>query len=140
MKAPIESPLTLKEVAEHFAQWRKHKKNGERIPEYLWSEALGLLGTYGVSQVTRTLRLGGSELNKRRKMIEARQHRQGPGGETAFVEIDPVVMNQTPESQASAVWMELERPDGLRLRIRPSGGVDLLALVEHFMGARACCS
>ncbi len=140
MKAPIESPLTLEEVAAHFAQWRKHKENGERIPEHLWSEALGLLGTYGVSQVTRTLRLGGSDLNKRRKMIETRQHRQGPGGETAFVEIDPVVLDQTPGPEASAVWMELERPDGLRLRIRPSGGVDLLKLVERFMGARACCS
>jgi len=135
MKAPIESPLTLEEVATHFAQWRKHKKNGERIPEHLWSEALGLLGTYGVSQVTRTLRLGGSDLNKRRKMIEASQHRQTRGGETVFVEIDPVVLDQTPGQEASAVWMELERPDGLRLRIRPSGGVDLLALVERFMGA-----
>jgi len=133
-------PLTLEEVAEHFAQWRKHKKNGERIPEHLWSEALGLLGAYGVSQVTRTLRLGGSDLNKRRKMIDTGQHRQGPEGETAFVEIDPVVPDQTPGPQASAVWMELERPDGLRLRIRPSGGVDLLRLLERFMGAKACCS
>ena len=66
MKAPIESPLTLEEVAEHFAQWRRRKKKGERIPEPLWSEALGLVGTYGVSQVTRTLRLSGTDLNKRR--------------------------------------------------------------------------
>jgi hypothetical protein len=130
MKAPIESPLTLEEVAEHFAQWRKRKKNGERIPEHLWNEALGLLGTYGVSQVTRTLRLSGTDLNKRRGPIGA-----GPGGKTAFVEIDPAVMDQTPEPEASAVWMELERPDGLRLRIRPSGSADMLALVERFMGA-----
>jgi len=26
MKAPIESPLTLQEVAEHFEQWRRNKK------------------------------------------------------------------------------------------------------------------
>ncbi len=58
----------------------------------------------------------------------------------ALVEIDPVIMDPAPERQASAVWMELERPDGLRLRIRPSGGMDLLRLVEHFMGTRACCS
>jgi len=29
--------------------------------------------------------------------------------------------------------MELERPDGLRLRIQPTPGADLLALVERFM-------
>ncbi len=135
MKAPIESPLTLEEVAEHFAQWRRRKQKGDRIPEPLWSEALGLLGTYGVSQVTRTLRLSGTDLNKRRGQIGAGKRRQCPGGETAFVEIDPMVMDQVPGPEARAVWMELERPDGLRLRIRPTGGTDMLALVERFMGA-----
>lgn len=134
MKAPIESPLTLEEVAEHFAQWRRRKQKGDRIPEPLWSEAIGLLGTYGVSQVTRTLRLSGTDLNKRRGQIGAGQRRQGAGGETAFVEIDPLVMDQAPGPEASAVWMELERPDGLRLRIRPTGGAEMLALVERFMG------
>ena len=134
MKAPIESPLTLEEVAEHFAQWRRRKQKGDRIPEPLWSEALGLLGTYGVSQVTRTLRLSGTDLNKHRGQIGAGQRRQGAGGETAFVEIDPLVMDQASGPEASAVWMELERPDGLRLRIRPTGGAEMLALVERFMG------
>ena len=69
MKAPIESPLTLEAVAEHFEQWRSNKKKGERIPEQLWSEAIDLVGTYGVSQVTRTLRLGGADLNKRRGIV-----------------------------------------------------------------------
>ena len=134
MKAPIEAPLTLEEVAEHFAQWRRRKQKGDRIPEPLWSEALGLLGTYGVSQVTRTLRLSGTDLNKRRGQIGAGQRRQEAGRETAFVEIDPLVMDQAPGPEASAVWMELERPDGLRLRIRPTAGTDLLALIERFMG------
>jgi hypothetical protein len=134
MKAPIESPLTLEEVAEHFAQWRRRKQKGDRIPEPLWSEALGLLGTYGVSQVTRTLRLSGTDLNKRRGQIGAGQRRQEAGEETVFVEIAPLVMDQVPGPEASAVWMELERPDGLRLRIRPTGGAEMLALVERFMG------
>jgi len=135
MNAPIESTLTLEEVAAHFEQWRKRKKNGERIPEPLWNEAVSLVDIYGVSQVTRTLRLGGSDLNKRRGMVEASQRRQGPSGKTAFVEIDPVVMDQALAAQASTAWMELERPDGLRLRIRPTGGADMLALIDRFMGA-----
>ena len=104
----------LPTVAEHFAQWRRRKQKGDRIPEPLWSEALGLLGTYGVSQVTRTLRLSGTDLNKRRGQIGAGQRRQGAGGETAFVEIDPLVMDQASGPEASAVWMQLERPDGDR--------------------------
>ncbi len=135
MKAPIESPLTLEEVAEHFEQWRRSKKKGKRIPEHLWSEAIGLVDTYGVSQVTRTLRLSGTDLNKRRGIAATDQRRQGPVGETAFVEVDRVLVGQAPGPEATAVWMELERPDGLRLRIQPSGGADMLALVDRFMGA-----
>jgi len=135
MNARIESTLTLEEVAEHFEQWRKRKKNGERIPEPLWNEAIALVSRYGVSQVTRTLRLSGTDLNKRRGQIAGGKRRQGAGGETAFVEIDPLVMDQAPGPEASAVWMELERPDGLRLRIRPSGDADMLALIDRFLGA-----
>ncbi len=135
MKAPIESPLTLEAVAEHFEQWRKNKKKGERIPEPLWSEAVDLVGRYGVSQVTRILRLSGRDFNKRRGIVGAGQRRQGQGEKTAFVEIAPAVVDRTAGPQATATaWMELERPDGLRLRIRPTGGAHMLALIDHFMG------
>jgi hypothetical protein len=39
---------------------------------------------------------------------------------------------QGPES--TAAWMELERPDGLRLRIHPTQSADMLVLIERFMG------
>jgi len=52
-----EPTLTLEEVAKHFAHRRRNKKNGERIPEEFWNEAIGLLQTYGISRVSRTLRL-----------------------------------------------------------------------------------
>jgi hypothetical protein len=140
MNARIEPTVTLEEVAKHIEQWRSGKNKGERIPEQLWSEALGLLSTYGISRVSRTLRLSYTELNKRRGSIEAGQHRQDADGETGFVEIDRSLVDQALRPDATAVWMELERPDGLRLRIRPTRGVDMLALVERFMGARPCCS
>ncbi len=134
MNARIESTLTLEEAAEHFEQWRKSKKKGERIPEQLWSEAIALVGTYGVSQVTRTLRLSGTDLNKRRGIIGTGKRRAGTGGKTAFVEVDPGLVDQALGPQASAAWMELERPDGLRLRIGPTGGADLLAVLDRFVG------
>jgi hypothetical protein len=134
MNASIDPSWTLDEVAEHIEQWRSHKKNGERIPQQLWNEALALVSTYGLSRVSRTLRLSYPELNKRLKIIEAEQRRQAPSAETAFVEIDRALVDQAPEPGAGAVWMELERPDGLRLRIQPTHGVDMLALVDRFMG------
>jgi hypothetical protein len=134
MNAGIDPTWTLDEVADHIEQWRSHKKNGERIPQQLWNEALALVSTYGLSRVSRTLRLSCPELNKRLKIIEADQRRQAPSTETAFVEIDRALVDQAAEPAGGAVWMELQRPDGLRLRIRPIHGVDLLALVDRFMG------
>jgi len=135
MNASMETSLTLQEVAEHFEQWRRGKQKGERIPEQLWQEAVSLVDTYGVSQVARTLRLGGRDLNKRRGISTAGQHRHGPRDKTTFVEIDPVAGSQAPGPKGSALWMELERPDGLRLRIQPTHGGDMLALVERFLEA-----
>ncbi len=136
MKAPIESPLTLETAAEHFAQWRRNKKKGERIPEKLWSEAIDLVDTYGVSQVTRTLRLSGTDLNKRRGIVDTGQRRLSQKTTAAFVEIEPAVVQRAAGPSASAAaWMELERPDGFRLRIRPTDGADMLALMDRFLGA-----
>ena len=135
MKAPIESTLTLEAVAQHFKQWRSVKKKGQRIPEHLWNEAVGLVGTYGVSQITRTLRLSGRDLNKRRGIIRTGRRRRGADGGRAFVELDRSLVGQVVGPDVSALWMELERPDGLRLRIQPTAGADLLALVERFMRA-----
>ena len=140
MKARTESPLTLEAVAEHFEQWRSHKKKGERIPEHLWREATNLLDTYPISQVTRTLRLSGSDVNKRRGITHATRRQKGmaakatqPG--TAFVEVDPNEVARTSALSTRHTWLELHRPDGLRLRIHPGDGGELLALVDRFMGA-----
>ena len=135
MRAPMESTLTLEEVAKHFKQWRSVKKKGERIPEPLWNEAVGLVGSYAVSQVTRTLRLSGTDLNKRRGIVQTSRYRRGPDGGTAFVEVDPTLVGQALGADTSALCLELERPDRLRLRIPPTQGADLLALVERFMRA-----
>lgn len=133
MKTSITSRLTLESVAERFAQWRKNKSKGERIPEQLWYEAIGLLDAYRISDVTRTLRLSGTDLNKRRQLIEARTSSESLCVEPAFVEVDPQVVHQTLGSQGPTGWMELARPDGLRLRIQPSGNAELLAVVNRFM-------
>lgn len=139
MKAPIESTLTLEAVAEHFAQWRSRKKKGEPIPKELWREAIELLGHYGISQVTRTLRLSGSDLNKRRGISGGGRRRKGTKVKdkhagAAFAEIDRQAVAQASGLNATAAWLELHRPDGLRLRIHPSEGSELLALVDRFMG------
>ena len=101
MNARIESTLTLEEVAEHFERWRRNKKRGDRIPQPLWDEAIGLVETHGVSRVTRTLRLSATDLNKRRGIVGTRQRRQAPVAEEAFVEIKHESAPKTPFLQPS---------------------------------------
>lgn len=140
MNARIESTLTLEEVAEHFARWRRSKRKGDRIPEKLWREAAALVSSYGVSRVARRLRLSGTDLNKRRRMTEAVRNEEASDGATPFVEIEPVVVDQAVRPESVALWLELERADGMRLRLGGAQGADLLGLVARFMETRSCCS
>ena len=96
MKTPIESTLTLETVSEHFAQWRSRKKQGERTPEFLWREAIELLDHCGISQVTRVLRLSGSDFNKRRRITGSTRRRK---------------VTQTKKTSTATDFAELDRLD-----------------------------
>ena len=133
--ATLASPtFTLEEVAAHFEDWRRQKRKGERIPEQLWSEAIALVEAYGLSQVTRRLRLSGRDLNKRRGLPGSGRRRARPVVAPAtFVELTPEVVMQAQRRQSTAGCLELIRPDGLRLRIEPGDGIEPRAVLEHFM-------
>ena len=125
---------TLEEVAGHFEHWRRDKKKGERIPDQLWSEAIALIEDYGLSQVTRRLRLSGRDLNKRRGLPGSGRRRARPVEAPAtFVELAPEVVVQAQRRQSTAGCLELIRPDGLRLRIEPGDGIEPRAVLERFM-------
>ncbi len=58
------SPLEL--VKYRFEQWRERKMNlRERIPEELWSAAIGLVNRYSVNQISLALRLNYNDVKKR---------------------------------------------------------------------------
>jgi hypothetical protein len=125
---------TLEEVAGHFEHWRRDKKKGERIPDQLWSEAIALIEDYGLSQVTRRLRLSGRDLNKRRGMPgSGRRRARRAEAPATFVELTPEVVVQAQRRQSTPGCLELIRPDGLRLRIEPGEGIDAGAVLENFM-------
>ena len=127
--------LILEEVAEHFAQWRSHKKKGDRIPEPLWCEAIELLCDYPITRVVRTLRLSATDLKKRQLELSDTKSLQETGSALGFVEVDSSLIGQALSSVATPVVIELHRPDGLRLRVESASGADVLALAERFMGS-----
>jgi len=55
----------LTQAAAALARWREHAPVGARIPEALWSQAVALAATHGLSQVAVTLRLDYTRLKRR---------------------------------------------------------------------------
>ena len=121
MKARIDPTLTLEDVVKHIEQWRRSKKKGESgyrssygAKHSAWWVLMGSRGSAEscVSAIQNSTSAAGS----------SRQVGTGgvPGEEGAFVEIEPVLVDQILSPDATALWMELERPDGLGLRIRPT--------------------
>ena len=126
--------LTLEQVAVHFEDWRRQKRRGERIPEQLCSEAIALVESDGLWQVTRRLRLSGRDLNKRRGILGSGRRRARPVEAPAtFVELAPEVVVQAQRRQCTPGSLELIRRDGLRLRIEPGDGIDARAVLERFL-------
>jgi len=133
MRTAVKPALRLDEVAKHFEQWRSTKDKGERIPQRLWSEAVGLLEVYSLFEVTRTLRLDWAKLKRHWRALDSGTERERPGGGAmAFVEIDTSVVERLPGP--GGVEIELERADGLRLRLPRAERADMLALLERFLG------
>ena len=134
MKKKNTPSLTLEVVTEHFERWRRNKKKGERIPEPLWVEAIELVSDYPFSRVCRALHLCATDLKRHQAALSAGKELTVSGSERSFVEIDPAVVDQAMRPGGMPVLMELERPDGLRLRIQSTHGANMLALAERFMG------
>jgi len=55
----------LARTAAAFARWRARTPVGARLPEALWSQAVALAATHGVSKVATTLRLDYTRLKRR---------------------------------------------------------------------------
>lgn len=116
-------------LRERIAEWRLGKLQvRERMPEELWIEAVALGQVLGASKASRMLGVGYVTLRQR---IEAGHQDvgasdRGVGG--AFVEVQPW-------AGGGPLRVEVERPDGCRLRLEVSGGIteDTLLLVQSFL-------
>ncbi len=122
--------LTLETVSKHFKEWRSKKKKGERIPQQLWSESIALLSDHSLNRIARTLRLCPNDIKKHRDALTAQGGTKTPGSPAmTFIEINQPCAGTARQT----ALVELERPDGLRLRIQPANGADVLALAARFM-------
>jgi hypothetical protein len=121
-------PMNVDVVRHRFEAWRRTRKLNTRIPESLWSQAAQLARMNGVHPIARALHLEYNDLRHRMNALQETVKVQPAFVEVAACTVQPV----SPESV-----VEMERPDGGRMRVRVTGQTTLLALTEAFWRCRA---
>lgn len=104
----------LEQVAERFGRWRASRKRGARIPQALWSAAVGLAREHGLEQIAQELRVDYDGLKKR---LEGAGSAARTGvSEARFVElIAPRAVG------ICECLVELENARGAKMRIELKG-------------------
>jgi hypothetical protein len=125
-------PAELASAAGRWAQWRRTRKLGTRIPESLWKLALELATRHGVSKTAIALRVDYYALKKRLD-APTPPRRVGSTSAPAFVELTPPSF-----TTAGRCLIEFEKASGAKMRIELPGSqvLDLAALGRSFWEAR----
>jgi hypothetical protein len=128
---PLHTDHQLDQLAGQFEHWRQHRSHpSERIPRALWDQAATLATVLPYSRVAKHLRLSPSDLKK--QMLDQQESTpRVPTPALSFVEVPP-----PPELPGSrpGTDIELQRPDGARLRLRScESTLPLAALIRAFL-------
>lgn len=135
-KKQMPLPVEVEETRARFQAWRQSRKNGERLPMELWSEAVGLARRLGVERVRLALGLNHTTLKEhvmegqvatkpvRRPRLELPQ--------PAFVALDG---SHFLDDLPAGVVLEVTHREGERMMLRwPAGSVvDACGLVSAFL-------
>jgi hypothetical protein len=128
---PLHTEHQLDQLAGQFEHWRRTRSHpSERIPQRLWKQAAALARVLPYSRVAQHVRVSPSDLKKHMATPRDSKPAASPPS-PRFVEVPP-----TPACSAvtQVMEMELERPDGARLRVRcPESTSSVTALVQAFL-------
>ena len=110
-----------------FQAWREHRKLGCRIPQSLWTMAIRLAESHGVSRTSMALGVDYYSLKKRAEGAAAPPQSRGP----AFLELTPPVL------VAKQCRLEFDNGSGATMRVQLVGYdvADLEALSRSFWDA-----
>jgi hypothetical protein len=122
-----EVPAPLLRLKQRFADWRKSRTPGERIPSPLWKSAAKLAAEYGLGQTATVLKLDYYSLKR-----HVDQQAAEATSSATFIELPAAPMANTSEC-----IIELEDGAGASMRVHLKGTEipDLLALGRSFWNA-----
>jgi hypothetical protein len=122
--------------AARFAEWRRRREVGARIPAALWDLAVELAARHGVSRTSQALRVGYYSLQER----VAARGRASAASATVAKAMSPtfVELPAAPLGAACECSLEFEKPCGTKLRVQLRGPQlpDLAALGREFWESR----
>lgn len=120
-------PSGLSRLEKRFAEWRRTRQGGERIPERLWKSAAQMAAKYGLNQTATVLKLEYYALKRR-----VDEQSSEVSSNVAFLEIPSAAV-----VHASECVVEFEDGVGASLRVHLKGAEvpDLLALGRNFWNA-----
>ena len=126
--SPAQAEEALTHLTHHFAQWRQSRRTPRgRIPQELWTQAVALTATLSVTRVAHQLGLTSRALKKRRDAWNGPVTPLPSPQTPHFVEVAPAW--RTPATE-----VEVQRPDGARLRIMYSEAAPMLVpLLQTFL-------
>jgi hypothetical protein len=127
----------LAQLAMQFDHWRSARTSrAERIPLALWQQAVALTAVLSLSQVAKTLRVSWRDLHQH-CLAHAAPSAAAPSPPALhFVEVPPVAAWSRPPPETT---IELQRPDGARLRVvTHEAAVPLAPLVRTFLETPGC--
>jgi hypothetical protein len=129
---PAQAEHELAAVADRFDAWRQTRSTRvEPIPPRLWEQAIALTTMLSITRVARRLRVSGGELKKRCAAHHAALAASTSTAAPGFVEVPATPIWALP---TSAIEIELQRPNGARLRVAaPESQLPLLAVVRAFL-------
>jgi hypothetical protein len=132
-KRPKHSPPSgVTELLSRINNWREKRSKPGRMPEELWTEATQLGRKYGVSLVSRHLKLDYHGLKRRVHGTRGTSEIQSSGFvELRMVEMEPEVSNRCDY----VTEMEIQKRGEVVVRVRQSGptGIDMAGIVESFI-------
>lgn len=123
-------PPAVRKLAQQLRLWRTNARRKRRIPEGLWGAAARLARTYGVSRISRALKLSYRDL--RRRARGARACRTRRPSQPTFIQLPAPALSTAVDQHGT---LEVVHGSGSRLILRlPDAKPDeLLALVQVFL-------
>jgi len=115
-KPILQAEPALADLAEQFDQWRRSRATAqERIPQPLWDQAVVLTTVLPCSQVAKRLRLSPTDLKKQCLARQGSLGVEATSPHPGFIEVTTPAFGTA--AAPSATLIEVERPDGARLRL-----------------------